>query len=77
MDTSAVFDLEISAHSPQAEIYFDQFQIVAKYGRAVIDLVRVDEVNRLRHSRWLLLRTTEALSGRDHRPKEPSCVPRK
>ena len=87
MDMSAAYDLEVSAHSPQAEIFFDQFQIVAKYGQEVIDLVRVDEVNRLRHSRrdchiikssrWLLLRTTEALSGRDHRPKEPSCVPRK
>ncbi|MER8124910.1 transposase, partial [Acinetobacter baumannii] len=47
---------------------------VAKYGREVIDRVRVDQANRLRHdkparrviksSRWLLLRNRENLDPR-------------
>lgn len=50
---------------------YDLFHVVAKYGREVIDRVRVDEANRLRHdkparkvikqSRWLLLRNPENL----------------
>ena len=66
MDMHAAFYLEVQAHCPNAEIVFDLFHVVAKYGREVIDRVRVDEANRLRHnkrarkviksSRWLLLR---------------------
>ena len=53
----------------QAEIVYDLFHVVAKYGREVVDRVRVDEANRLRQdrparrlvkgSRWLLLRNRE------------------
>ena len=49
--------------------------MIAKYGREVIDRVRVDEANRLRHdkparrvikqARWLLLRNPENLKRED------------
>jgi transposase len=37
----------VKVHWPRAEIAFDLFNIVAKYGHEVIDRVRVDEANRL------------------------------
>ena len=50
---------------------YDLFHVVAKYGREVIDRVRVDQVRQLRHdrparrvlksSRWLLLRNRSNL----------------
>lgn len=71
MDQSSTYELEVRRHCPQAEIVFDLFHIVAKYGREVIDRVRVDEANRLREhrsarqvvksARWLLLRNRESL----------------
>lgn len=74
MDQSATYELEVRRHCPDAEIVFDLFHIVAKYGREVIDRVRVDEANRLRHdrparrviksARWLLLRNRDALAGK-------------
>jgi transposase len=69
MDMNASFELEVRMHCPQAEIVYDLFHVVAKYGREVIDRVRVDEANRLREdragrrlvkgARWLLLRNRE------------------
>ena len=69
MDMSTAFDLEVRAHCPNAEVVYDLFHVVAKYGREVIDRVRVDEANRLKGdklarrvvktSRWLLLRNRE------------------
>ena len=69
MDMNTAYDLEVRAHCPNAEVVFDLFHVVAKYGREVIDRVRVDEANRLRDdrparrvvktSRWLLLRNRE------------------
>ena len=66
MDMNSAYDLEVRAHCPNAEVVYDLFHVVAKYGREVIDRVRVDEANRLRSdkrarkvvktSRWLLLR---------------------
>mgnify|MGYP002075492649 FL=1 len=66
MDMNTAYDLEVRAHCPNAEVVYDLFHVVAKYGREVIDRVRVDEANRLRAdkparrivktSRWLLLR---------------------
>jgi transposase len=57
--------------APQAEIVYDLFHVVAKYGHDVIDRVRVDEANRLRDdkkarkvvktARWLLLRNRDNL----------------
>lgn len=69
MDMTAGFIEEVRARCPGAQIVFDLFHVVAKYGREVIDRVRVDEANRLRHdrharrlvksARWLLLRNRE------------------
>jgi transposase len=66
MDMNAAYEQEVKAHCPQAAIVYDLFHVVAKYGREVIDRVRVDEANRVRDdkparevikgSRWLLLR---------------------
>lgn len=60
---------EVRAQCPATKIVYDLFHVVAKYGRQVIDRVRVDEANRLRHdkparklvktSRWLLARNPE------------------
>lgn len=71
MDMNTAFDLEVRQHCPQARVVYDLFHPVAKYGREVIDRVRVDEANRLRHdkparkvikqARWLLLRNPENL----------------
>ena len=62
---------EVRAQCPQAEIVFDQFHVIAKYGREVIDRVRLEEARRLekdqparkvvKGSRWLLLRSAENL----------------
>lgn len=74
IDMTTAYELEIKAHCPNAEIVYDLFHVVAKYGREVIDRVRVDQANQLRHdrparkviksSRWLLLRNRDNL---DHR----------
>lgn len=77
MDMHAAFYLEVRAQCPNAEIVFDLFHVVAKYGREVIDRVRVDEANRLRKdkparkvikgARWLLLRNRSNLTKRSDR----------
>jgi len=77
MDMHAAFYLEVQVHCPNAEIVFDLFHVVAKYGREVIDRVRVDEANRLRRdkrarkviksTRWLLLRNRCNLTRRADR----------
>jgi transposase len=69
MDMNAGYAEEVRSHCPHAEIIYDLFHVVAKYGREVIDRVRVDEANRLRQdrgarrlvksSRWLLLRNRD------------------
>lgn len=71
MDMNAGFAEEVRARCPQAEIVYDLFHVVAKYGREVIDRVRVDQANALRHdkvnrrvvksARWLLLRNAQSL----------------
>ncbi|MCT7920890.1 transposase, partial [Burkholderia pseudomallei] len=70
-DMTTAYELEIKEQCPQAEIVFDLYHVVAKYGREVIDRVRVDQANQLRHdkparkvlksSRWLLLRNRHNL----------------
>jgi transposase len=75
MDMNTAYDLEVRMHCPEAEIVYDLFHVVAKYGREVIDRVRVDEANRLRgeraarkvvrSSRWLLLRNRENVTRED------------
>ena len=74
IDMTTAYELEIKAHCPNAEVVYDLFHVVAKYGREVIDRVRVDEANRLRDdkparrvvktSRWLLLRNRENVPAR-------------
>jgi transposase len=69
MDMNAAYEEEVRDQCPHADIVYDLFHVVAKYGREVIDRVRVDEANRLKHdkparkvikgSRWLLLRNAE------------------
>lgn len=71
IDMTTAYELEIKVHCPQADIVFDLFHVVAKYGREVIDRVRVDQANQLRHDRparrvlksspWLLLRNRRNL----------------
>ncbi|MBP4052115.1 transposase [Chromobacterium violaceum] len=73
MDMNTAFDLEVKQHCPQARVVYDLFHVVAKFGREVIDRVRVDGANRLKHdpparkgvkqSRWLLLRNPENLKS--------------
>lgn len=72
MDQNAAFDKEVKANCPNAEVVYDLFHVVAKYGREVIDRVRVDRANELKddkparktvkRSRWLLLKNRENLS---------------
>lgn len=67
MDMNTALDLEVQHHCPSARVVYDLFHVVAKFGREVIDRVRVDRANQLRHdkparkvvkrSRWLLLRS--------------------
>ena len=39
MDMNTALDLEVRHHCPQAEVVYDLFHVVAKYGREVIDRV--------------------------------------
>lgn len=71
MDMNTAMDLEVQLHCPQARVVYDLFHVVAKFGREVVDRVRVDQANQLRHdkparkvikrSRWLLLRNRQNL----------------
>lgn len=71
MDMNAAYANEVRDRCPQAQIVYDLFHVVAKYGHDVIDRVRVDEANRLREdkkarsvvktARWLLLRNRDNL----------------
>lgn len=77
MDMNGSYIEEVKAHCPQAEIVYDLFHVVAKYGREVIGRVRVDEANRLRQdkktrkvikgARWLLLRNRENITRDEDR----------
>jgi transposase len=79
MDMNASYELEVKQHCPQAQIVYDLFHVVAKFGREVIDRVRVNEANRLKHdkparkvikgSRWLLLRNKANLKHHADRVK--------
>ncbi|HON92953.1 MAG TPA: ISL3 family transposase [Sedimentisphaerales bacterium] len=66
MDMNGAYEQEVHFQCPLAQIVYDLFHVVAKYGREVLDRVRVDQANRLGHdkkarhvvksARWLLLR---------------------
>lgn len=69
MDMNGAYEEETRSQCPDADIVYDFYHIVSKYGREVVDRVRVDEAKRLRNdeetrelikgSRWLLLRNRE------------------
>ncbi len=75
MDMSAAYGEEVRARCPNAEVIYDLFHVIAKYGREVIDRVRVDEANRLRadrsarhlvkSARWLLLKNRENVTRQE------------
>lgn len=79
IDMTTAYELEIKVNCPNAEVVYDLFHVVAKYGREVIDRVRVGQANQLRHdkparrviksSRWLLLRNKASTTR-----SEPSSV---
>ncbi|MCV5802534.1 transposase, partial [Escherichia coli] len=66
------FDLEVQEHCPNARIVYDLFHVVAKFGREVMDRVRVDQANKLKQdkkarqwvkrSRWVLLKNRDNLN---------------
>jgi transposase len=75
MDMWEPYEQEVRAQCPQVKIVYDFFHVKSKYGREVIDRVRVDEANRLKDdrparevvkgSKWLLLRNSENLLRKD------------
>jgi transposase len=77
MDMNGAYEAEVRHQCPKAEIVFDLFHVVAKYGREVIDRVRVDEANRLKDdkkarkvvkgARWLLLRNRDTIKTDEDR----------
>ena len=79
MDMCPAYEGEVRAQCPQAEIVYDLFHVVAKYGRDVIDRVRVAEAERLRQdpkarkviksARWLLLRNKQNITKKEDRVK--------
>lgn len=74
MDMNGAYEAEVKAQCPQAKIVYDQFHVVAKYGREVVDEVRTAEARRvqsrgerqaIKGSRWLLLRNGANLKRED------------
>ena len=72
LDMNSALDREIQKHCPNAKMVYDLFHVVAKFGREVVDRVRVDQANQLhkdpsgrriiKRSRWLLLRNRQNLT---------------
>ena len=79
MDMNGAYEVEVRTWCPDAEIVFDLFHVVMKYGREVIDPVRRAEANRaegdrhsrkvIKGSRWLLLRNKQNIERADDRIK--------
>ncbi len=75
MDMWEPYEQEVRMHCPNAKIVYDLFHIKSKYGREVVDRVRVDEANRLKRDRparqvvkgakWILLRNETNLRPND------------
>lgn len=51
MDMNTAYDLEVRRQCPNARVVYDLFQVIAKYGREVINRVRVDAASQLRHDK--------------------------
>lgn len=72
MDMNTSFDLEVKEQCKNAEVVYDLFHVIAKFGREVIDRVRVDRANELKEDkkarkavkrgRWLLLKNKTNLN---------------
>jgi transposase len=79
MDMTAAYAAEVRMHCPKAQIVYDQFHVIAKFGREVIDPVRTAESRRPEHdqdgrtlikgSRWLLLRNMDTIKRPEDRVK--------
>jgi transposase len=77
MDINGSYEEEVRYQCPLAQIVYDLFHVVAKYGREVIDRVRVDEANKLqgdkkgrkviKSARWLLLRNKRNIKHKKDR----------
>ena len=75
MDMWPAFEAEVRLHCPNAEIVYDQFHVVANYGKDVIDRIRIEEANRVKDdkvarelikgARWNLLGNWENLRDRE------------
>ena len=51
MDMNTAFDLEVKQHCRQAEVVYDLFHVVARYGRGWVDRVRVEQANALKNDK--------------------------
>lgn len=49
MDQSMAFDLEVKKQCSHAVVVYDLFHVLTNYGRKMIDRVRVDAANKLKH----------------------------
>lgn len=77
MDMNGAYEEEVRYQCPLVQIVYDLFHVVAKYGREVVDRVRVDEANRVsgdkkarkvvKSARWLLLRNKRNLTKKKDR----------
>jgi transposase len=75
MDMWRAYKTVVQAHCPNAEIVLDQFHVVARFGKTVIDRVRVQEAKRckddkaarelIKGARWLLLGNWENLPDQE------------
>ena len=75
MDMWEPYEQEVRAQCPQARIVYDLFHVKSKYGREVVDRVRVDEAKRLNNdnparkvvkgAKWLLLRNSDNLCSQE------------
>jgi transposase len=75
MDMWPAFEAEVRMHCPNAEIVFDQFHVVANFGKDVIDKVRIQEAHRVKDdkaarelikgAKWNLLGNWENLPDRE------------
>ena len=74
MDMNAAYEAEVQDQCPGAQIVYDLFHVMAKYGREVIDKVRLAEAKRqtnrgerqvIKGARWLLLQNSVNLKRKD------------
>ena len=75
MDMNGAYEVEVRSQCPNAEIVYDLFHVLAKYGREVVDKVRAQEARRVKNdspsknvikrSKWLLLRNKNNLGKQE------------